>query len=207
LIEILAISGSPVKESSTDILLEAVAASVVANLKGVAETRWSLIKLNELSFQPCQACGRAPESGFCLLDDDLTNVYEKLAACDLLLFGSPVYFDSVSAQAKAFIDRCNCYRPADFENRDPMHDFIKLIARRRPGAMVLVGGERGWFEGARRVIAGFFKWVEVVNEGSLEYRTDDFRVKGTAAKDPKALHDAHELGRHLADLLKAGLRE
>ena len=200
--KILAISGSPVAGASTDILLDAVASGVIEVL-GDKTTTWRLVKLSNLQYQPCQACGVAPESGFCVLEDDLTDLYVELAECDLLLFGSPVYFDTVSGQAKTFIDRCNCFRPADFDNKDPEHDFLKLLPRKRPGAMVLVGGERGWFEGARRVIAGFFKWVEVVNEGVLEYRSQDFRYKGDAAQDAQALADARKLGRELAGTLKS----
>ena len=67
--------------------------------------------------------------------------------------------------------------------------------------MVLVGGERGYFEGARRTIAGWFKWIEVVNEGHLMYKTDDFRRKGTAADDPEILKQADDMGHKLAELV------
>jgi multimeric flavodoxin WrbA len=156
------------------------------------------VRLCDLDYIPCQACGRAPEEGFCLFDDDLTPVYDDLAECDCLIVGSPVYFDSVSAQTKAFIDRCNCVRPPDWDNREPKHDFVKLLESKRPGAMVLVGGERGWFEGARRVIAGLFRWVEVTDEGKLIYRSPDYRRKGTAAEDDEVRRELQELAGHLA---------
>jgi len=202
LAKILAISGSPAPGASTDILLGEVATTVIETLAD-NNSSWRFVKLNELIFQPCQACGFAPDRGFCVLADDLTELYKDLAECDLLLFGSPLYFDTVSGQAKTFIDRCNCFRPADFDDKDPEHDFLKLLPRKRPGAMVLVGGERGWFEGARRIVAGFFKWVEVVNEGVLEYRSDNFHNRGSAAGDKQALEDARKLGRELAEKLKS----
>jgi hypothetical protein len=67
--------------------------------------------------------------------------------------------------------------------------------------MLLVGGERGWFEGARRVVAGFFKWVEVTNEGMVAYHSDNFRLKGTAAADQAVLAEATVLGRKLAAII------
>lgn len=202
MVEILAISGSPVEGSSTDLLLETVAESVCDALKGSVETNYRFLKLCDIRFSPCQACGEAPRSGFCLVDDELTPKLDQLARADLVLFGSPIYFDSVSAQAKAFIDRCNCFRPADFDNKDPDHDFLKILTKKRPGAMVLVGGERGWFEGARRVVAGFFKWVEVENCGMIQYHSPDFTRKGSAGRDPVALSEARALGRSLASRLK-----
>jgi len=198
LIKILTVSASPVEHASTDILLEAIARAISDSLPSGTESENNFVKLNDLKFIPCQACGEAPEKGFCLIDDDLSDVYWKLAICDCVIFGSPVYFDSVSAQAKAFIDRCTCFHPADFKNEIPGHDFIKKITHQRPGAMVLVGGKRGWFEGARRTIAGYFKWLEIVNEGMLVYKSDDFTRKGTASEDAEILEEARMLGEKLA---------
>lgn len=202
MIKLLTLSGSPVEESSTDLLLQKVAISVERNLPDDETVSSVFIKLNDLEFRSCQSCGEAPASGFCIFDDALTEVYKMLAACDCLLFGSPIYFDSVSAQAKLFIDRCNCIRPADFDNRDPDHDFIKLLSRKRPGGIVLVGGEQGWFEGARRTIAGFFKWVEVVNAGVVSYRSSDLHNKGTVIDSVDAMAEAAQLGRKLADAIR-----
>lgn len=162
----------------------------------------TFVKLNKLKFVPCQSCGEVPTFEYCFYDDDLTDVYTKVEHCDCLLFGSPVYFDSVTAQAKMFIDRCNCFRPPDFDNVDPNHRFIRRLKRKRPGAMVLVGGERGWFEGARRVVAGFFKWVEVTNEGMIIYRSPDFTRSGSVREDKEALARADELGQRLAATIK-----
>ena len=200
MIKILSICGSPVEGSSTEILLRETADSIRKNIRS-QRVRHTFVRLNDLDFAPCQSCGEAPTPSWCFLDDDLTDVYKELAGCDCLLFGSPIYFDSISAQAKAFIDRCNCFRPADFENKDPRHDFIKLIQRKRPGAIVLVGGEQGWFEGARRCIAGFFKWIEVVNEGGLKFQPVSFERAGEAADNTKVLKEARQLGGRLARLL------
>ena len=195
--KLLLISASPVENSSTELLLQRIAASVASS---VPDTSLQVVRLNYLDFRPCQACGEAPEQNkFCLYDDDLTEVYKMVAECDCLLFGTPIYFDSVSAQAKMFIDRCNCFRPPDYDDHDPDHDFIKLLNRKRPGAMVLVGGKRGWFEGARRVVAGFFKWIEVVSMGQISFASDDFRRSGLAAEDAAILDEADQLGRRIAE--------
>ncbi|HOD65868.1 MAG TPA: flavodoxin family protein [candidate division Zixibacteria bacterium] len=201
MISLLVISGSPVPGASTDILLRQAADAVRRGLRGAARVRTTFVKLNDLRILPCQACGEAPTPQFCFFDDDMAPLYRELARCDCLLFGSPIHFDTVSSQAKLFIDRCNCVRPADFRGADPDHGFLKLIARKRPGAMVLVSGERQWTEGARRVIAGFFKWAEVTNEGLLTYRTRGLEA-GEAAGSAAALAEADALGHRLAGLLR-----
>jgi multimeric flavodoxin WrbA len=201
LIKLLSICGSPVADASTEFLLREIAEGVSATL-APKRVQHRLVRLNDLVVTPCQACGESPAPRWCFFDDDLTGVYKQLAAADCVLFGSPVYFDSVSAQAKLFIDRCNCFRPADFDDRDPEHDFLKRLDRKRPGAIILVGGKRGWFEGARRCIAGYFKWVEVVNEGVLTYCSEDFCRSGEARHDSETVRQAGELGARLGELLK-----
>lgn len=161
----------------------------------------SFHRLNDLMYLPCQACGHAPTPNFCFFDDALTPIYKELAQCDCLLMGSPIFFDSVSAQTKAFMDRCNCFRPPDYKKTQKEHRFLKLIPRKRPGAMVLVGDNEGWIEGPRRTIAGFFKWVEVTNEGTVWYRSVDFNKKGTVIEDKKSLEEADRLGEKLAKLI------
>lgn len=201
MIEILSISGSPVENASTDIILERISQSVINGLKeNRQQVELSFYKLNELSFIPCQACGKAPSPEFCFYNE-INDIYEKLAKCDCLLFGSPIYFDSVSAQAKLFIDRCNCFRPVDFNNINPEHHFIKIIKRNRPGAMVLVGGKDQWYEGARRVIAGFFKWIEVTNTGLISYSSPDDFHKGAAADDMEIMKKASMLGEQIVSIL------
>ncbi|MDH4155698.1 MAG: flavodoxin family protein [candidate division Zixibacteria bacterium] len=201
-IKLLAVSGSPVKESSTDLLLAHIKDAITGHLPRDWQVDGTFVRLNELKFVPCQSCGKAPTPEFCFYEDDLTGLYDTVADCDCLLFGTPLYFDTVSSQAKAFIDRCNCLRPADFSGNSARHSFIRLIKKRRPGAMVLVGGEKGWFEGARRVVAGFFKWIEVSNEGTFIFHSDDYKVKGGVRENAAALAEAAALGRKLADILR-----
>ena len=198
MIKLLAISGSPITGSSTDYLLKHLMDTIASELSPSRQVQTEFVKLNELNFVLCQSCGKAPHPGYCIYDDDLTNVYKSVIDCDCLLFGSPIYFDSVSAQSKAFIDRCNCFRPPDFEGKDPNHFFIKRLKRSRPGAIILVGGEHGWFEGTRRVIAGFFKWIEVINKGMVIHHSTDFTAAGSVRHDRPTLDQATILGQQLA---------
>ena len=201
MIKVLSISGSPVVDSSTDILLDRIAQSIRSTIPNTSKVEVDKVRLNDLMFLPCQACGKAPAPNFCFFDDALTDVYKLLAECDCLLVGSPIYFDAVSAQLKAFMDRCNCFRPPDYKNQQAEFRFVKIIESKRPGAIVLVGDNDGWIEGPRRSIAGFFKWVEVESEGLVWYRSLDFNKKGAVASDTKTLEKAEQLGQKLGQLL------
>ncbi len=196
MIKILVISASPVEDSSTDILLNTIANSLKNSLPQDKDAGISFIKLNELQIKPCQACGESPSPKFCFYDE-IDDVYKQIAECDYMLFGSPVYFDSVSAQAKLLIDRCNCFRPPDYKNSSDF-DFLKILKKKRPGAMVIVGGEQTWYEGTRRVIAGFFKWIEVVNNGMIQYSSTDYNIKGSVKENVEIINEAKQLGKFLA---------
>ncbi|UCD95544.1 MAG: flavodoxin family protein [Candidatus Zixiibacteriota bacterium] len=194
MLNILTLTGSPIKDGSTDILLNQVAEGI--KHASTESARNEIIRLNDYQYLPCQSCGKSPEPDFCFFRDDIYQVYEPLVECDVVLFGSPVYFDTVSAQAKLFIDRCNCLRPADFSGESD-HPFKKILTKKRLGAIVLVGGERQEFECARKVIAGFFKWAEIVNIGAVIYAGSGWTA-GAVSEDGGRLTEALKLGEKIA---------
>ena len=201
MIKVLTISGSPVVDSSTEILLDRIAQSIRSSFPKTSKVEINKVRLNELMFLPCQACGKAPTPNFCFFDDALTDIYKLLVECDCLIVGTPIYFDAVSAQLKAFMDRCNCFRPPDYKGDQEEFRFVKIIKEKRLGAIVLVGDNDGWIEGPRRSIAGFFKWIEVTNQGHVLYRSEDFNKKGAVASDVETLKEADAMGKKIGNLL------
>jgi multimeric flavodoxin WrbA len=55
---------------------------------------------------PCQACDVCHKKGVCPQKDDFEGIKQKVYESDALILGSPNYIWSVSAQMKAFMDRC-----------------------------------------------------------------------------------------------------
>lgn len=92
--------GSPRKNGNSEILARAVAEGLEKN-SGTVE----YIRLNTLSIRPCQGCGGCDKTGVCVIQDDLTDIYERVDKADRLLLVSPIYFYALSAQAKIFTDR------------------------------------------------------------------------------------------------------
>ena len=194
MLRILTLNGSPVKNSSTGMLLEYVVKGIEQASNDPVENR--VVNLNELKILPCQSCGESPAPDYCLFHDDINPLFDYLLNCDVVLFGSPIYFDTVSAQAKCFIDRCNCLRPPNFDDKSK-EDFGKIITKERLGGIILVGGERGEFECARKVIAGFFKWVRIRNCGTISYINTDFGKAGGVKFDNEKLVEAITLGNNI----------
>jgi multimeric flavodoxin WrbA len=73
-----------------------------------AGARTELILLKEHRINPCRGCDYCWNSGRgCKVKDDMQKMYRKLLSADAIVFGSPNYFQNVTAVAKAFIDRTN----------------------------------------------------------------------------------------------------
>lgn len=74
-----------------------------ARSKG-AETEMIAIKGSEV--KPCRACDICHKSGNCPQRDQFSTIKAKIMAADGFVLATPNYIFHVSAQLKAFIDRC-----------------------------------------------------------------------------------------------------
>lgn len=67
---------------------------------------YEIINLKDKNIHPCNACGGCYKSHKCIVRDDMQEIYEKLLNADILVLGSPTYFDNVTSIMKSFMDRC-----------------------------------------------------------------------------------------------------
>jgi len=105
---ILGVSGSPRKDGNVDKLLQ-IALKEAARTQNI---KTEIVYLRDYKIENCNSCfacctDAALDKEFpCLsFNDDMNLLYPKLAECDGLIIGSPVFFGSVTAQLKAFMDR------------------------------------------------------------------------------------------------------
>jgi len=97
----LGICASPRGSKSTTLRL------VQAALDGAkaSDAKVELVDLCRLDIKFCNACQVCFKEGKCVHKDDFQGLYDKILAADGLVWGSPNYFRSVTAQMKTFIDR------------------------------------------------------------------------------------------------------
>jgi multimeric flavodoxin WrbA len=100
---VLVLLGSPRKKGNSTTLAEKIIEG--AKAAGAAVEK---IYLHGRNIAPCRACYacRKPNSRGCAIDDDMQPIYKKLVAADAWVIASPVYWFSMSAQTKLFLDRC-----------------------------------------------------------------------------------------------------
>jgi multimeric flavodoxin WrbA len=189
--KLLILNGSPVRGSSTDVLSEKIA-------EGAHETGWQCetVYLNDLVITPCQACGARDDDDICIYHDDLYSVLNEFANCDAVVTATPVYFDTVSAQMKLFVDRCNCFRPMRKTDAGQYH-LERKRWKRRKGIIVLVGGNRQKFDCAVTVLKGLFKWTGVEFVDSVFYSHEEWEPGGVC-DDLETLSRAAALGSSLS---------
>ena len=107
---ILGISGSPRKGANTDILL----AEALKAAEETAGIRTETIYLRDYEIHNCKgcfACCREPGKkdggahACAMFRAGMDEIYPKLKECAGLIIATPVYFQSMSAQVKQFMDR------------------------------------------------------------------------------------------------------
>ena len=100
--KIISIVGSPMGiKGNTAALLRIVLEG--AESKG-AETEIITIKGGEV--KPCKGCDLCHIKGYCSQKDSFNAIKEKIMGAQGLILASPNYIFHVSAQLKAFVDRC-----------------------------------------------------------------------------------------------------
>ena len=105
--KVLIISSSPRKGGNSDMLCSRFA-------QGARESghRVEKVFLREKFIAYCTGCGYCFHSHKCSLkSDDMGPLLDAMMTADVIVLATPVYFYNMSAQLKAFIDRCApCYR-------------------------------------------------------------------------------------------------
>jgi len=185
-LKVLVISCSPRKNGNSELLLKEA-------FKGAsdAKTDVEFLRLQEFKIQPCLECLSCHKDGKCVINDDMQMLYSKLINMDAIIFGSPVFFMSLPAQGKTFIDRCQPFWAMKYLLKEK---FIPKEKIPRKGAFISVGGTKlsHLFDGTIRIVKSFFKVIEVEYQEGLLLKGID--QKGEILKHPQVLKLGYELG-------------
>ena len=99
---ILILKASPRRQSNSSLLADQLAAGASATGAEVES-----FFLPEMNIRPCDACDVCQGSGDgqCVVQDDMQMLYPKLRRASAIVVATPVYWFTLSAQAKLCIDR------------------------------------------------------------------------------------------------------
>jgi multimeric flavodoxin WrbA len=101
---ILGVSGSP-RKGNTEWMLRKLLEMVAQSGAEV-----ELLLLRKMDIRMCRGCltceeGGMERKGVCKIKDDMTVIYPKLLAADVIVLATPAYFEMLSGLLKNFLDR------------------------------------------------------------------------------------------------------
>ncbi|MBQ9777944.1 MAG: flavodoxin family protein [Clostridia bacterium] len=165
---VLIISSSPRKNGNSELLCKEFYEGAVE-----AGHNAELVRLAEKQIGYCKGCYVCRKRGKCVQDDDMMPLLEKIKAADVLVLASPVYFYSMTAQLKTFIDRLfYVYREvhADIYIIVTAHDTDEPLLEQT--AEAIRGCTRDCFEDCEEkgclIVGGVGKRGEVIGREEME---------------------------------------
>ncbi|MGN0853036.1 MAG: flavodoxin family protein [Kiritimatiellia bacterium] len=139
---VLIISSSPRKGGNSDILCDAFA-------KGAKEAgnKVTKVRIADRKIGYCTGCYACRKDHTCVIKDDAAAILKKMLSADVIVFASPVYFYSVSAQLKALFDRSVAYYP-------------NITGKRYYFLMTMADDDKAMAEGTIKAMQGFLDCYE-----------------------------------------------
>jgi len=178
-VKILGLSCSPRKQGNTEILIGEA-------LQG-AQREGAEVELYSVAgkaIEPCDGCRACNETGECHIKDDMQNLYNKLLEADGIIFGTPIYFYSMAAQAKTIIDRTIAL------NR-PERSLANKV-----GGVVVVGGSLGIID----AVKDLYFYIVTRQMLPANFVAAYASGKGDVRKMEQGMKAAWELGRQMVQL-------
>ncbi len=186
---VLGLQGSPRVKGNTSLLLSTFLAE--AERLGACTQN---IHVARKDISPCQECNNCEKKGFCLIDDDMREIFPLLRKADIVVVGTPVFFYGPTAQMKALIDRCQTMWARKY-----VHKLVDPGRKWRRGLVLSVGATKGknLFDGISLTAKYFFDAVGARFDDSDSVTFREIEKAGEITKHPTALKDAKEKARSL----------
>lgn len=187
--KIFAILGSPRKGNSESLLNEA--------LKHCDKNTHEITIINpcHLPISGCTACDGCKDTGECIIQDDMTEVYPFLKEAHRIIIASPIFFFGIPGQFKLLIDRCQCLWYEKYVlKKTPSQEF------KRKALLMLVGGMKKGEIGvtcAEATLKAFLRTIDVKEHKTLSYLGYD--EPGAVLKNSSAIDD---ISKAMEELLK-----
>ena len=175
--KILVISASPRKGGNSDTLCDEF-------IRGATDAGNDAEKifLRDQKINYCLGCEACTSNGGqCVQKDDAPEIINKMAAADVIVFSTPVYFYSMAAQMKALIDR-SVGRYTEISNKD-VYFIITAADSNKENMQPTINALRGYTE----------MCLDGTNEKGIIYGIGVWK-KGEINKKP-SMKDAYEAGR------------
>ena len=179
---ILGIIGSPRRNGNTHILV-----SRLLDGAGDAGAQTDTVLLADLTIRECDGCHACWRGRECAKKDDMNQLYPRIAAADVIIFGTPVYWYGPTALMKAFIDRFVYFNCPEHRARIAGKSALLVIP--------LEETDPGTWAPVVHFFEQCLRYLEMNLDGTLI--APGVGKKGEILKHPEKLEEAYKSGRRL----------
>jgi multimeric flavodoxin WrbA len=176
--KVVGLVGSPRKGGNTDLLVSAVLYGA-----GAAGSEVEKLFIYDFDIAPCVDCrGCKKEPCHCVVKDDMWQLYPKLEAADVIVFGTPLYWYGPTAKMKLLIDK--------------LRPYIASKKMKGKKAILIIPSEEGP-EACSNLVCMFeqsFGYLGLEMAGKILVTASE---KGEVQRQPKVLDEAFQLGKLL----------
>jgi multimeric flavodoxin WrbA len=182
--KVVILMGSPRKNGNSATLAKQVAAGAEATGAEIES-----FYLQDMNIQPCTACDacRKKMGEGCIIDDDMQALYPKLRQADAIVIASPIYWFTVSAQTKLFMDRC-------YALKDPQG---WALAGKRIGIVLAYGDSDAFSSGAVNALRTFQDGYNYIGAEIVGMVYGSAVKAGEIKNNRDLMENAYQLGRQL----------
>ena len=183
--KVMLLNGSPRQDGNTATILGEIAGRLSKN--GIDS---EIFHIGSAPVRGCIACGQCHAQGIgkCVFDDDVCNaLIEKMAGCDALIVGSPVYYGTPSGQVLSVLQR--------------MAYAGGAVLQGKPAAAFTVC-RRGGASAAFQTLQMPFQMLNMPIVTSQYWNIAYGSGKGEVSQDEEGLQTARTLADNMAYMLK-----
>jgi multimeric flavodoxin WrbA len=182
--KVLGILGSPRIGGNSDILLD----QALAGAKDAGAEVEKII-LCQKKISGCLDCGKCNVTGICVVKDDMPEIHTKILEAGAVIHSVPVYFWTMTAQMKAYLDRWCAFFDAEWK----WHKEYEPKMKGKKIGLITICGDAN-VSTADPIVHSFkmtadftkLKWVGVVQASA--------HAKGEIVKNEKMKKEAYALG-------------
>ena len=161
--KITVLNGSPRKENTS--------AMVDAFVEGAQEAdhEVEVLQVGKMEISGCMGCEycHTKGEGQCIQKDDFEKVLPAYKDCDMVVFASPIYYFTLTAQMEAAIQRVYC---------------IGKPTKATKAAMLLSSGSPGVYDGAVAQYKGYMAFAGIEDAGVITANGDENKSEAKLAE-------------------------
>ena len=186
--KVLGIMGSPRIGGNSDILLSHA-------LSGAKEAgaEVEIVILDRKRIAGCKDCMKCNKTGTCAIKDDMAEIQKKILDAYAIIHSTPVYFWTMTAQMKAYLDRWCVFFDADWRWQKV---YYPKMRGKRIGLITVCGDTN--IHTADPIVHSFKSTADMTKMNWLGAVMAAAAAKGEIVNNAEALRQSFELGKKAA---------